>query len=359
MAEQLKLFENLPVLNQGINKPKEQTQEEQSQKQLEKYATQHNYGGKLWDGFVGNKTVENESPKETWNRLDSNERKRQEVVKKELAEKAKEKKHLKDLILFGLENSSEPVVKNPVMRKALEPKPKSVNYLSNNYSFAENFKKQSKNIKDYKPKQKQPFHIYNPVTRELDNVNDPNYLKPKPRVETTVERIDRLQYELGGIDKEPAHYNNPNIIDYENFKQPPREFKGDDKSTYPSDRSQKQRLNTWDLMVETANTPQEKKEVREILNGDYKKNKGKFMSTKELRMINKHPDQIKAQVEALSIIPNKIIKPIVTPTPVIRTPSIPIEVKIKQMADDRLRREQQEYDRRYGTGGIVILRRPN
>ena len=33
------------------------------------------------------------------------------------------------------------------------PKPKkSVNYLSNNYSFAENFKKQSKNIKDYKPK---------------------------------------------------------------------------------------------------------------------------------------------------------------------------------------------------------------
>ena len=157
MAEQLKLFENLPVLNQGINKPKEQTQEEQSQKQLEKYATQHNYGGKLWDGFVGNKTVENESPKETWNRLDSNERKRQEVVKKELAEKAKEKKHLKDLILFGLENSSEPVVKNPVMRKALEPKPKSVNYLSNNYSFAENFKKQSKNIKDYKPTANKPF----------------------------------------------------------------------------------------------------------------------------------------------------------------------------------------------------------
>ena len=32
------------------------------------------------------------------------------------------------------------------------PKPKkSVNYLSNNYSFAENFKKQSKNINNYKP----------------------------------------------------------------------------------------------------------------------------------------------------------------------------------------------------------------
>jgi len=53
MAEQLKLFENLPVLNQNINKPKKLTEEEQSQKQLEKYATQKNYGGKLWNAFVG------------------------------------------------------------------------------------------------------------------------------------------------------------------------------------------------------------------------------------------------------------------------------------------------------------------
>ena len=77
------------------------------------------------------------------------------------AEAAKEKKHLKELILFGLENSSEPVIKNPVMRAALEakPKPKSVNYLSDNYSFAENFKKQSKNIKDYKPTAKKPFKV--------------------------------------------------------------------------------------------------------------------------------------------------------------------------------------------------------
>jgi len=266
MAEQLKLFENLPVLNQNINKPKEPTEDQQSQKQLEKYATQKNYGGKLWNAFVGDdKTVE-------------------------------------------------------AQRKKL---------------------------------------IQSTIKNSPNNVNAPNYLKPKPRVETTLERIERLQYELGDNEKKPAHYNDPNIIDYENFKQPPREFKGEDKSTYPSNRSQKQRLNTWELMVETANTPEEKKEVREILRDDYKKNKGKFMSSKELRMINKHPDQIKAQVEALSIIPNKILNPIVTPTPVIKEPSIPLELKIKQMADDRLRRQQQDYDRRYGTGGIVILRRPN
>ena len=75
-------------------------------------------------------------------------------------EKAADKKHLTKLYIHGMENSQEPVIKNPVLRKALEAKPKpkkSVNYLSNNYSFAENFKKQSKNINDYKPTTKKTF----------------------------------------------------------------------------------------------------------------------------------------------------------------------------------------------------------
>ena len=93
-------------------------------------------------------------PKDTW----KNFVKANEDADKRIARKDADKKHLKEMILFGLENSSEPVIKNPVMRKALEAKPKkSVNYLSNNYSFAENFKKQSKNIKDYKPTANKPF----------------------------------------------------------------------------------------------------------------------------------------------------------------------------------------------------------
>jgi len=137
-------------------------------RQIEKHLTRPKAPPGIWKKFVkaneeadkliaSNKLAESESPKETWNRLDSNERKRQEAVKKELAEKAADKKHLKKLIINTLENSSEPVIKNPVMRAALEPKPKSVNYLSNNYSFAENFKKQSKNINNYKPTTKKPF----------------------------------------------------------------------------------------------------------------------------------------------------------------------------------------------------------
>jgi len=195
-----------------LNLPAEQKDEfgytPSENKVIEKQITRPKPPPGTWKRFVkaneeadkliaSNKLAEKESPKQTWERLDSTERKRQEVVKKELAEKAADKKHLKDLILFGLENSSEPVIKNPVMRKALEAKPKrmettlerierikyegketdkrpkhldnkniysfedqpkkSVNYLSNNYSFAENFKKQSKNIKDYKPTANKPF----------------------------------------------------------------------------------------------------------------------------------------------------------------------------------------------------------
>jgi len=106
-------------------------------------------------------------PKGTWKRfVKANEEADKLIAAKAAkAAKAAEKKHLKELILFGLENSSEPVIKNPVMRAALEAKPKpkkSINYLSDNYSFAENFKKQSKNINDYKITGKEPFKPFKP-----------------------------------------------------------------------------------------------------------------------------------------------------------------------------------------------------
>ena len=59
-----------------------------------------------------------------------------------------------------------------------------------------------------------------------------------PRVETMSERIERQLYIYGDTDRKPAHYDNPMIVDSENFKQPPKEFKSEDKSTYPADRDQ-------------------------------------------------------------------------------------------------------------------------
>ena len=201
-------------------------------------------------------------------------------------------------------------------------------------------------VKGY-PKKEKPYYMTKLATGGLDNVNAPTI----PRVETILERIERVEYELGDSDKKPAHYDNPNIIDYENYKQPPKDFSNHDKSSYPGDRNQKQRLNTWDLMVQTAKTPEEKREIRDVLHRDYKKSKGSNMSDKELRMINKHPDQLK-----------KLITPIVTPTPAPYVqpaqPKIPLEEIIRRNADAKLRQEQLDHDYRYGKGGLASLSRP-
>ena len=44
------------------------------------------------------------------------------------------------------------------------------------------------------------------------------------------------------------------IVDSENFKKPPKKYRADDPSTYPSNRDQKQKLSTWDLIVDNAKT---------------------------------------------------------------------------------------------------------
>ena len=174
----------------------------------------------------------------------------------------------------------------------------------------------------------------------------------KPRIETMSERIERQLYMYGDADAvKPKHYDDPMIVDEENFKQPPKEYKSDDKSTYPSDRDQMQKLSTWDLMVQTAKTPLEKKEIREVLHRDYKSSKGKNMSDKELRMIGKHPDQLK-----------KYITPVAVPAPAPYVPpaqpQIPIEEIIRRKADATLRQQQMDHDFEFGVGGLASLSRP-
>jgi len=65
-----------------------------------------------------------------------------------------------------------------------------------------------------------------------------------PRQETSLERIERILYEHGEANaKKPKHYNNSNIIAYENWQQEPKKFDNNDPSSFPSDRDQQQRLN--------------------------------------------------------------------------------------------------------------------
>ena len=107
------------------------------------------------------------------------------------------------------------------------------------------------------------------------------------REERLDERLERLLYEYEDGPK-PKHYDDPRIIDSENFKRRPVPFNNNDSSTFPSNRNQRQRMNTWELMLETAKgNPKEMKEIRSVLRDAYKSNP-KNLTTQELKMIGKY-----------------------------------------------------------------------
>ena len=126
----------------------------------------------------------------------------------------------------------------------------------------------------------------------------------KPRKENMSERIERMVYQYDGGPK-PKHYDNPNIVDDENYGKRPKQFNNNDPSTYPSDRDQRQKLSTWDLILETSKGDKEQmKEIRQTLNQEFKRNGKKFLSDKELKIIGKHPtQQIKLPEIKQSVLP--------------------------------------------------------
>ena len=56
-------------------------------------------------------------------------------------------------------------------------------------------------------------------------------------------------------------------------------------------RQQTGEMSTWDVMKATAKTPQEKKEIRDIIKEDYKKHGAKNMADSDLRWIGKAKSQ--------------------------------------------------------------------
>ena len=192
-----------------------------------------------------------------------------------------------------------------------------------------------------------------PKTTQIIKAKSGGPVKPVVRKENLDERIQRMVYQYDGNknDRPPPHYNNPNIIDEENWKQPPKKFSSNDPSSYPSDRDQRQRLSSWDLIVQSAKgNPSEMREVREILRKHHKSNPGS-LTDNELKMIGQYK-------------PKKLetITPVVeTPKPIINEPVVPQKTAdqiVKELADQRLKREQEAYDKEYGVGGIPKILRP-
>jgi len=80
---------------------------------------------------------------------------------------------------------------------------------------------------------------------------------------------------------------------------------------------EKKQLSTWDLLKKAADTPQEKKEIREIIREDYKKNGAKNMDPDDLKWIGKGKvaTDVKIDVSGISESINNYINATAQPAP--------------------------------------------
>ena len=109
-------------------------------------------------------------------------------------------------------------------------------------------------------------------------------------------------------------------------------------------------IKNWDAIKEVSkNDPAEMKEIKKTLFKHYNEHGSKFMSDDDLKIIKRGK---------YSEFPKLNIKPITPIAPVPKEPEIPLEIKIKQLADARLKREQDKFDQENGRFGLPNLMRP-
>jgi len=206
-----------------------------------------------------------------------------------------EKEKLRSMVKFGVENSSTPVSKAPQGSK--KHKIDVLNYVN-------------KVVADNEPKIANQKIFENNINRK------PTYRKEATpeMMGSAMERIERARQMTG----------------------------------------EKQEMSTWDMLKKAADTPEQRKEIREIIREDYKKYGPKDMDQDDLKWIGKAKLQteiIYPKIEIPSVNVNKIER--IPPEP-----EISVNERIKVMADQRLRNEQRAWDNTNGRGGIAEMLRP-
>ena len=161
-------------------------------------------------------------------------------------------------------------------------------------------------------------------------------VKPKVRQETSLERIERINYEFGDATlKKPAHMNNNNIVTFENWGQRPKPFNHQERDTYPSDKDQQQKMNTWDMLVESAKMDpkdENSKDTKRMLMKQYYNKKGlgrEYMNDSELKLIGKHKSQLEKPKPVIEN-PSLSFEPLIKPHRPSPEPEISIEEAIQQ-----------------------------
>ena len=110
-------------------------------------------------------------------------------------------------------------------------------------------------------------------------------------------------------------------------------------------------MSTWDAVKKVSEKdPAEMKQIKKILFKEYNRSGTKNLSDSDLKIIKrgKYSELLKPT-----------IKPVAPIAPIVpKEPEIPLEIKIKQLADAKLKAQQAEWDKAHGQFGLSNLMRP-
>ena len=180
--------------------------------------------------------------------------------------------------------------------------------------------------------------------KKYDNLDRTSY-PSDPEQRRRLKNIDKLEKSLG--------YTSPEVnVPYKKDTRTPNEKK---KQNYNIEKRLKNARGPshWELITKTATSWQDKQDIREIVNKNYKRDPSSI-APEDRKWLDK--DLIKpVKIEYPEVILGS--EPDITLTP-IKKDDRPIEQIIDEFANDRLVREQKDWDQRWGKDGITSLKRP-
>ena len=181
--------------------------------------------------------------------------------------------------------------------------------------------------------------------KKFDNLN-PRSFPSDPEQNRRLKNIDKLEKSLG--------YNSKEInVPYKKDTRTPNEKKKQDYNI--AQRLKNARgPSTWDLITKTATSWQDKQDIREIVNKNYKRDPSSI-TPEDRKWLDKdliEPVKITEYPEVILGSPPKV------PQTTININSKPVEQIVSELANDRLVREQKDWDQRWGKEEITSLKRP-
>ena len=181
--------------------------------------------------------------------------------------------------------------------------------------------------------------------RKYDNLDRTSY-PSDPEQRRRLKNIDKLEKSLG--------YNSQEInVPYKKDTRTPNEKK---RQNYNIEKRLKNAKgpSTWSLITNHADTWQDKQDIRKIVNENYKRDPSSIEpeDRKWLDKENIEPVKITEYPEVVLGSPPRV------PQTTININSKPVEQIVSELANDRLIREQKDWDHRWGKSGITSLKRP-